>query len=118
MPRRRRGWTPWRSACVIFSPPVTMSGRRLRLLPPKRCAAWSPMRNGSAANKALAAELETAAKELSQARTRLADAYREKRKLELAQAHRLRAEAAARARRERIALDEIASNAARSPSLT
>jgi flagellar export protein FliJ len=66
----------------------------------------------------LATELETATKELAEARENLARAYREKRKLELAEASRLRAEAAARARREGAVLDEIAMNAARSPSAT
>lgn len=56
----------------------------------------------------LAAALATAGRELTEARGTLASAYREKRKLELAQAERHRAEAGARARRERIALDEIA----------
>jgi flagellar export protein FliJ len=56
----------------------------------------------------LAAALAAAGQELAGARGTLAAAYREKRKLELAQAERLRAEAAARARRERIALDEVA----------
>jgi flagellar export protein FliJ len=58
----------------------------------------------------LAAALAAAGRELAQARATLASAYLEKRKLELAQTQRLDAEAAARARRERIALDEIASN--------
>lgn len=58
----------------------------------------------------LTAALAAAGRELAQARGTLAAAYREKRKLELARAERLRAEAAARARRERIALDEIALN--------
>jgi flagellar export protein FliJ len=56
----------------------------------------------------LAAALAAAGRELAQARATLAAAYLEKRKLELAQTQRLDAEAAARARRERIALDEIA----------
>ena len=56
----------------------------------------------------LAAELQAAAAALAEARARLAEAYREKRKLELAEGKRLRAEAMAHARRERIALDEIA----------
>ncbi|MCU0893741.1 MAG: flagellar FliJ family protein [Rhodospirillales bacterium] len=64
----------------------------------------------------LAAALAAAGRELAEARGTLAAAYREKRKLELAQAERARAEAAARARRERIALDEIALNNAKSPS--
>lgn len=60
--------------------------------------------------EALTAQVEAAARDLAEARARLAHAYREKRKLELAEASRLRAEAAARARRERIAMDEIAAN--------
>jgi flagellar export protein FliJ len=61
----------------------------------------------------LAAALAAAGRELAQARAKLASAYLEKRKLELAQTQRLDAEAAARARRERIALDEIALRAAK-----
>lgn len=63
----------------------------------------------------LGAELEAAAGTLAEARARLAHAYREKRKLELAEESRLRTEAAARGRRECLALDEIALRAAKSP---
>lgn len=54
----------------------------------------------------LIAELDAAVAAVTQARDGLAQAYREKRKLELAQQGRDSAQASARAKRERIALDE------------
>lgn len=55
----------------------------------------------------LAADLSAAVAAVSEARDALAGAYREQRKLELAQQGRDSRQASARARRERIALDEL-----------
>jgi flagellar FliJ protein len=61
-----------------------------------------------AASATLAAELAAAEESLVAARADLAAAYREKRKLELAEAHSRRAEASAQARREQLITDELA----------
>ncbi len=80
-------------------------------LPPEaRLGLAAYERRMRAEREKLVAELEAAAVALVEARGQLAASYREKRKLELAQMKRLHAEARARAKRERMALDEIALN--------
>ncbi len=61
----------------------------------------------TAERETLSADLSTAVAAVTQARDGLAEAYREKRKLELAQQGRDSRAAAASGRRERIALDEL-----------
>lgn len=60
-----------------------------------------------AERETLSGDLSAAVAAVGAARDGLAEAYREQRKLELAQQGRAAREASARARRERIALDEL-----------